>query len=122
MIKKQPVENLDSLFEALASKHRREIIHSLGLQPYSISQLARIRQLSLPAIHKHIKILQNSGLVSDKKIGRTHVLTLNRKTLLSLQNWLMEFQAHWGTDRESLTNYAEFLSEKKIKKGGENKK
>lgn len=106
-------EKLDLLFEALASKHRREIIHALGLQPYSISQLAQMRQLSLPAIHKHIKILQNSELITDKKIGRTHFLTLNRHTLMKLQTWLMDFQAYWGTEKESLANYTKFLSKKK---------
>jgi DNA-binding transcriptional ArsR family regulator len=115
MTKKSSVPNLDLLFEALANKHRREIIHALGLQPYSISQLAALRQLSLPAIHKHIKILQNSELITEKKISRTHFLTLNRKTLLGLQDWLMEFQAHWGTEKESLENYISFLSEKNRK-------
>ena len=55
---------LDSVLEALANRHRREIVYVLGLQPCAISQLARMRGLSLPAIHKHIKILENAGLVS----------------------------------------------------------
>ena len=54
---------LDSVLEALANPHRREIVYVLGLQPCAISQLARMRGLSLPAIHKHVKILENAGLV-----------------------------------------------------------
>ena len=44
-------EDLDTVFEALANKHRRDIIYVLGLQPCSISFLAEMRGLSLPAIH-----------------------------------------------------------------------
>ena len=62
---------LDSVLEALANPHRREIVYVLGLQPCAISQLARLRGLSLPAIHKHVKILENAGLVSRRKAGRT---------------------------------------------------
>ena len=50
-------KGLDLLFEALANDHRRGIIYTLGLQPRSISQLADQEKLSLPAIHKHIKVL-----------------------------------------------------------------
>ena len=53
--------DLDAVFEALANAHRREIIYLLGLQPYAIHQLAEIRGLSLPAMHKHIKLLENAA-------------------------------------------------------------
>lgn len=112
--------DLDLVFEALANKHRRAIIYSLGLQPHSISQLASMRDLSLPAIHKHIKILNDAGLIKNKKIGRTHFLALNRRTLLSLQDWLMQYQAYWGNNEETLENYSQYLS-KKLVRGGEKK-
>ncbi len=112
--------NLDIVFEALASKHRRAIIFALGLQPHSVSQLAMMRDLSLPAIHKHIRLLKDAQLVQDKKIGRTHVLTLNRQSLLRLQDWLMQFQAYWGTSSESLENYVQYV-ETPTKMGGEKK-
>ena len=79
-----------------------------------------MRKLTLPAIHKHVKILENSGLITVKKIGRTHFLALNKQALLGLQDWLMQYHAYWGTDEESLENYAQYLN-KKTTKGGENK-
>ena len=105
--------NLDDIFTALGNKHRREIVYTLSLQPSSISKLAEQRHLTLPAIHKHIKILQKCNLVTRKKIGRTNILTINRKSLLKLQTWLQQFQAYWGHDNESLRNYEQYL------KGGE---
>jgi DNA-binding transcriptional ArsR family regulator len=113
--------NLDKIFEALANQHRREIIYLLGLQPHTISHLASIRNLSLPAIYKHIKLLEKANLIIRRKIGKTNVLTLNRKSLQNLQVWLAQYQPYWGHKDESLENYAKFVKERKAMKGGEKK-
>ena len=112
-------DDLDSVFEALANAHRREIIYLLGLQPYPIHQLAKIRGLSLPAIHKHIKLLENAGIVNRRKIGRTNFLTLDRRALRTLQDWLGQYHAYWGSEKETLENYEKFLSQERanLKKG-----
>ena len=89
MIRFSKPQDLDIVFEALANKHRREIIYVLSLGPCSISKLAFLRNLSLPAIHKHIEILENGGMVTRRKIGQTNFLTLNRESLQGLQDWLM---------------------------------
>jgi DNA-binding transcriptional ArsR family regulator len=88
MIKSTPPQDLDDVFEALANVHRREIIYILSLEPCSISKLAFLRNLSLPAIHKHIQVLEKGGIVTRRKIGQTNFLTLNRAALRSLQDWL----------------------------------
>jgi DNA-binding transcriptional ArsR family regulator len=108
-------KDLDDIFEALGNQHRREIIYILSLQPHSISQLAFKRNLSLPAIHKHIKVLKDAGLIIDKKIGRTHFLTINRQALRGLQEWLMQYHTYWGNDKETLTNYEYHLTKKVVK-------
>ena len=97
---------LDAVFEALAHKHRRSIMHALSLRPHSISQLAAIQRLSLPAIHKHLRVLEDAGMVIRKKAGRTNFLALSRRPLRDLQEWVGGFNPHWGDDRESLENYA----------------
>lgn len=101
--------DLSPVFEALANDHRREIVYALGLHPRSISQLASLRGLSLPAIHKHIRMLEEAELVIRKKVGRTNVLALNRAPLRRLQAWVKEFHPYWGDDRETLDNYARYL-------------
>jgi DNA-binding transcriptional ArsR family regulator len=100
---------LDSVLEALANPHRREIVYALGLQPCAISQLARMRGLSLPAIHKHVKILENAGLVSRRKTGRTTYLALNPQRLRLLQDWAGQFRTWWGSDQASFENYHGYL-------------
>ena len=89
MPKRSKLQDLDIVFEALANKHRREIIYVLSLGPCSISKLAFLRNLSLPAIHKHIEMLENGGLVTRRKIGQTNFLTLNPDSLSDLQDWLI---------------------------------
>ena len=101
---------LDSVLEALANPHRRGIVYVLGLQPCAVSQLARMRGLSLPAIHKHIKVLENAGLVSRRKTGRTTYLILNPRRLRLLQDWAGQFHTYWGSDEASFENYHTYLS------------
>jgi DNA-binding transcriptional ArsR family regulator len=101
-----PTHKLDLLFDALANEHRREIIYSLSLQPSSISQLASLRGLSLPAIHKHIKVLESAGLIIRQKSGRVNFITLNRASLRGVQAWLNQFRTYWDSGTETLANYA----------------
>lgn len=103
-------DGLDGLFGALANGHRREMVRLLGLQPHSISRLARIRGLSLPAINKHVRVLVDAGVVDRRKVGRTTFLTLDRASMRDLQGWLGEFHAYWGTEKETLENYTQFLT------------
>ena len=97
--------SLDAIFEALANEHRREIIKVLSLQPSSVSRLASQRGLSLPAIHRHIRVLENADIVMRRKVGRTNFLALRRSPLSELQNWVGQFHPYWGDDRETLENY-----------------
>jgi DNA-binding transcriptional ArsR family regulator len=69
-----------------------------------------MRELSLPAIHKHIKILENADMIIRRKIGRTNYLSLKRESFRGVQDWLMQFHAYWGSDGETLENYAQYLS------------
>ena len=84
MTRIQNPPDLDVVIEALANKHRREIIHVLSLGPCSISKLAFLRNLSLPAIHKHIEVLEKGGLVTRRKIGQTNFLAFNRESFRGL--------------------------------------
>ena len=88
MVKSKKPQDLDNVFETLANVHRREIIYVLSLEPCSISKLAFLRNLSLPAIHKHIEVLEKGGIVTRRKMGQTNFLTLNRAALRGLQDWL----------------------------------
>jgi len=106
----QPGAELDLALAALANRHRREMVRELALQPQSISRLAAHRGLSLPAIHKHIGVMETAGLVRRRKRGRTTFLVLGREPFVALQAWLGEFHVWWGSDAASLDNYERYLT------------
>ncbi|HEY5267828.1 MAG TPA: winged helix-turn-helix domain-containing protein [Candidatus Saccharimonadales bacterium] len=102
---------LDTILDALANKKRRHIIHILALNPGTISYLGLHTELSLPAIHKHMRILERADLIIRKKSGRTNFVALNSKTLGLVQNWIGQYKTNWGNPEASLSNYISRMQE-----------
>jgi DNA-binding transcriptional ArsR family regulator len=102
---------LDTVLDALANQKRRGIIHDLSLHPYSVGQLARHQELSLPAIHKHIRTLEHAQLIIRRKTGRTNFVALNNKTLSLAQNWIAQYHTAWGAPEATLENYISQMQE-----------
>jgi|SRR5581483_6021588 len=96
---------LDKIFEGLASPKRRGIITTLAYRPATISQLAEEHQLSLPAIHKHIKILESAQLIQRRKFGRTNFVAFNARSMSMAQDWINQYSTAWGSNQETLENY-----------------
>jgi DNA-binding transcriptional ArsR family regulator len=96
---------LDSILDALANQKRRGIVHELSLSPASINQLARRQSLGLPAIYKHLKILEGAKLIARRKSGRTNFITLNPGTLGVAQTWITQYQTGWGSSEATFQNY-----------------
>ncbi len=103
-------EQLDAIYTALGNAKRRGMVSTLSLRPATVSQLAEEQQLSLPAIHKHIRLLEDATLIQRKKVGRTNFVALRRTGLLQGQAWLAGFRADWGNDSENLENYISALT------------
>ena len=99
------VTDLNEVFTALSHDKRRDILHGLSFRPATISQLATEYSLSLPLIHKHLRVLENAHLIHRRKAGRTNFVALNKKTLGLAQNWIMQYRTDWGNEQESLENY-----------------
>ena len=80
-----------------------------GVQPKSgaasIQQLAQRIGVSLTAIHRHIRVLEDAKLIRRKKSGRVNFLAINRATMRGVQDWAQQYHAYWGTDEETLENY-----------------
>jgi DNA-binding transcriptional ArsR family regulator len=106
-----PPDPLDALFMALSNEKRRNMIHELSLSPVTIGMLARRHALSLPAIHKHIRILENAELIIRRKTGRTNFVALEQKSLALAQKWLAQYRTEWGASEASLDNYIARMQE-----------
>jgi DNA-binding transcriptional ArsR family regulator len=96
---------LDLVFSALAHPKRRAMVYELALTPATVGQLAQAHGLTLPAMHKHVRVLVEAGLVLHKKAGRTNFLALRRAGLRRAQAWLGQYRAEWGNDDATLENY-----------------
>jgi DNA-binding transcriptional ArsR family regulator len=102
---------LDSALAALANRKRRGIVHNLSLQPTTVGQLAKQHDLSLPAIHKHIRVLEEAELIIRRKAGRTNFVALNPSTLGLVQHWIMQYQTEWSSLSSTLENYISRMQE-----------
>jgi len=88
-------EVLDRLFHALSDATRRRLLAQLTTGPARVTDLARPFRMSLPAVSKHLRILEGAGLISRSVDGRIHRLTLTGEPLRLVETWLDPFRAYW---------------------------
>jgi DNA-binding transcriptional ArsR family regulator len=85
-----PAPDLDRVFHALADPGRRRMLERLTQGPASVSELGKPLAMSLAAVLQHVQILEGSGLVESRKLGRTRTCSLNAQTLRSAERWISE--------------------------------
>ncbi len=98
---------MDKIFSALSDPTRRTILDQLRKGQASITQIAEPFDMSLPAISKHLKVLQKAGLITNIKEGRTHYLHLNPQPLKAALEWLEFYQHLWESQLDSLAAFLE---------------
>jgi DNA-binding transcriptional ArsR family regulator len=96
---------LDATFQALADPTRRAIVSALARGQASVSELARPHRMSLPAVMKHLRVLQKAGLVTQRKFGRTRRCRLAARPLKNAEAWISQYRAFWETQFDSLDRY-----------------
>ncbi len=82
-------------FKALSHPLRREIVERLAAGPATVGEVTRGFPVSKPAITKHLKVLEESGVVSRSVEGRTHVLTLRTAALEEASEWMDRQRKIW---------------------------
>jgi len=104
MVNYMPV-SLDSTFSALSDPTRRAIVQRLASGRATVKELASPFRISLPAISKHLKILERAGLLTRTKDGRTHHCELNVTPLQEANDWLVWHQQFWEQRFDALEKY-----------------
>jgi DNA-binding transcriptional ArsR family regulator len=97
--------SLDSTFGALADPTRRAILATLQLGQASITELAKPHRMSLPAVMKHVHVLEQAGLVSQEKTGRTRICRLAPEPLQDAESWISQYRRFWERSFDSLGKY-----------------
>jgi len=94
MVEQQTL-HLDSVFHALGDATRRRMLRELASEERTVGQLAKPFAISLAAASKHIKALENAGLIRREVRGRTHLCRLNPGPLASAHEWLSFYAQFW---------------------------
>ncbi|HXY46384.1 MAG TPA: metalloregulator ArsR/SmtB family transcription factor [Thermoplasmata archaeon] len=88
-------DRLDLLFYALSDTTRRALLARLVFGPANVTDLAKPFEMSLPAVSKHLKVLEQAHLVSRTVDGRVHRLALRGEPLRHVETWLDPFRTYW---------------------------
>jgi DNA-binding transcriptional ArsR family regulator len=99
---------LELVFQALADPSRRAMVERLSEGPASVSELARPFAMSLPAVVQHLHVLEASGLVRTRKVGRVRTCSIGPAAISSAEQWIAERRRSW---EERLDRLGEYLEE-----------
>lgn len=97
--------SLDGLFFALADPTRRAIVERLARGDAAVSELARPFNMSLSAVHQHLAVLREAGLVASVKKGRTRTCRLESDRLAMVEDWVRERRRGWQRRLDKLEGY-----------------
>jgi DNA-binding transcriptional ArsR family regulator len=100
---------LNRTFAALADPTRRRILEHLAGGDRCVTDLARPHAMSLPAVSKHLRILENAGLVRRRRKGRVHSLKLEAAPMQQAQAWIEEYRKFWEGSLDRLEEYLKEL-------------
>jgi DNA-binding transcriptional ArsR family regulator len=97
MVKRLPFEPpaAEVVFHALSDANRRAMIDQLLDGPASVSELARPLSISLPAVVQHLHVLEGSGVVRSRKVGRVRTCEIEPRALSTAERWIGERRALW---------------------------
>ncbi len=104
--------SLDKTFHALSDPTRRSVVKQLINGPATIKELSQPFAIGLPSFMKHIKVLEDSGLISSKKKGRVRTCQIKAAQLAATEEWLSEQRALWESRTDRLAEYVEALNSK----------
>jgi len=108
---------LDETFAALSDPTRRRILAHLARGDRCVTHLARPHAMSLPAVSKHLRVLEKAGLIRRRRHGRRHEIQLEAKPLEQAAQWVEQYRKFWEGSLDRLAEYLEKANKPSSKKG-----
>src|SRR5580692_12974574 len=109
--------NLDATFAALADPTRRAILARLSRGETTVQQLAEPFAMSLPAISKHLKVLEHAGLITRSREAQWRPCRLEPRPLKNAADWLERYRIFWEQSLDRLEDYLKQLQGKEKRRG-----
>ena len=104
-------DHLSATFAALADPTRRAILARLSLGEISVTELAEPFEMSLPAVTKHLKVLEKAGLITRGRHAQWRPCRLKAAPLREVSDWVEQYRRHW---EERLDRLGEYLKELQV--------
>ena len=118
-------DSISSTFSALADPTRRAILARLALGETSVTELAEPFEISMPAVSKHLRVLERAGLISQGREAQWRPCKLNAEPLRKAADWLDEYRKFWEQSFARLDSFLHTVqaeAEEDASKGGKKKK
>ncbi|SDP16846.1 DNA-binding transcriptional regulator, ArsR family [Pedococcus dokdonensis] len=107
-------DQLSTTFAALADPTRRAILERLAGGDATVGELAEPFAMSLPAISKHLSVLERAGLVAKDRDGQRRNCRITATPLKSATSWLEEYRRHWEANLDNLDAYLNTLQQQRL--------
>ncbi len=104
--------DLDRTFAALSDPIRRAIVSQLCEGPRSVSELSQPFEIALPSLLKHVRVLEESGLISSEKTGRVRTCRIERRALQETEAWIHRHVATWERRLDRLEAHVQRMKRK----------
>src|ERR1700676_2570522 len=114
-------DHLSTTFSALADPTRRAILTRLSRGETSVSELAKPFKMTLPAVTKHLKVLQRAGLITQGRQAQWRPCRLDAKPLRDVADWVEQYRRFWDESFDRLERYLQELQTETKKRGGKKK-
>jgi DNA-binding transcriptional ArsR family regulator len=115
MVKYMPADPLSATFSALADPTRRAILARLALGETTVNELAKPFAISGPAVSRHLKVLQQAGLIARSRDAQWRPCRLEPAALKGVDDWLEDYRRLWDERLDRLDDYLRTLQAKKPK-------
>ena len=113
-------DRLSTTFAALADPTRRAVLARLAAGEVTVTELAEPFKMSLPAVSKHLKVLERAGLIARGRDAQWRPCRLEAAPLKDVADWVAEYRRFWTESFDRLDDYLQVLKHKE-KKHGRNK-
>ena len=96
---------LDTVFAALSDRTRRHVLQSLAEGDRQVTELANEHEMSLPGFMKHLRVLEDAGLIARSKEGRVVSCELSAQPMQAASTWMSRYEKFWSEKLDSLARY-----------------